>query len=358
MAEAQVVVGKKILKINQSYTEVERESKAIIYSSLSFIISFIVMYLILTYSSLKLKTVSEFGPVAALCVAIVAITIFLIGFRHSPLAKNEKIQQLSLLTRSITTFAFGCAYSGIAFLMTISTYVVSADYLHLSTIKPHLMALLLGLALALTTYIVFIHATRASINQLASILTIFTISGAFASMFTAQNSSWWQHHFSALGAGDSWSSYAFNITMVISGLIAASFAPYITREYIVLKYHYKSARFIQSLFIVIGICLIIVGLFPYDTYLVIHNIAANLMSITFGVLMISLPWTMPRLPKLFIVFSYSIIIVIVLAYFVAYNRAVNLLELELIACSAVFVWLVLFARFMNAVTHDNRKMVQ
>jgi hypothetical protein len=163
VAEAQVVVGKKILKINQSYTEVERESKAIIYSSLSFIISFIVMYLILTYSSLKLKTVSEFGPVAALCVAIVAITIFLIGFRHSPLAKNEKIQQLSLLTRSITTFAFGCAYSGIAFLMTISTYVVSADYLHLSTIKPHLMALLLGLALALTTYIVFIHATRASI---------------------------------------------------------------------------------------------------------------------------------------------------------------------------------------------------
>jgi hypothetical membrane protein len=262
---------------------------------------------------------------------------------------------LSKLRKVIATAALSFSYGSICFLSIIAfSYFIysSTPTLRLDSIAS---AATIALAVALVSYIVYLRSSNMSTLKLGSLLTIFIISGACASMITSENKYWWQNHFSALGAGGTLSSYAFNLTLIIGGLLVASLADYIVSDIFRAykdneDYIRNKVRIVRLLFIFLGITTVLIGVFPYDRFRLIHDISANLMSVTLVLLIIFVPILIRKFSISFSVFSYSLAAVAVGSYLVYSSKKITLLVWEIIAVMMFFVWMVVFIRQVSAIS--------
>ena len=62
-------------------------------------------------------------------------------------------------------------------------------------------------------------------RDLATLLFSYLTIGTVFAMITAADPRWWERHFSALGSG-----WAFNVTMIVAGLLVATIGSYIGRD--------------------------------------------------------------------------------------------------------------------------------
>jgi hypothetical membrane protein len=183
-----------------------------------------------------------------------------------------------------------------------------------------------------------------------------------ASMITAPNPYWWQIHFSSLGGGSSGSATAFNATLILGGIVIIGLADSIAADYSRWQERKGSPsnfRLIRLTIATIGVLLAGVGIFPYDTHLLAHNLAAGLMTLVFLGLVTALPHFSRELGRTFSVFSYALAVtILVCAWLYLGVGYLNLTSTELIVAGIIFVWIIVFVRHIAAGLTDTAPVPQ
>ena len=110
--------------------------------------------------------------------------------------------------------------------------------------------------------------------RLAALLAVFLVTGVLTSMLTAEDPQWWQENLSALGMSSDASGVAFNVTLIVAGVVVTTLAGYSTRTLDATAGTASARRRVRQLeggIILIGVLLACVGLFPVDEQFWLHT---------------------------------------------------------------------------------------
>lgn len=241
-------------------------------------------------------------------------------------------------------------------------------------------AALAGAAAAFLAYIATLVGASLTTASLAQLAVLVLFMGTMASMLTAPNERWWEYHFSALGNQEgSGSAAAFNGALVLTGLILIVFANYAGRDArrgMRLHGLQKNSRNMAERgqeaqtggatgsspfwtldrrtaavtwgFVVIGLCMMIVGLVHDAVNTPVHVAAASGMVVMFALIAV---FAMTQLPGFRAGFTtltlgvmagiaVSILLWVPLDYYA-------LTGVELISAGLLFSWLIVFARTIS-----------
>ncbi len=206
-------------------------------------------------------------------------------------------------------------------------------------------AVLVAVAFALTGYVSFLSAVALTPTVLSLVLAVFLVVGAFASMLASSDPHWWRDNLSALGMSTNSASLAFNVTLIIAGVMVTTISRYATAGLPASDPIDRRGRFIvRGGLILLGVFLACVGVFPVDEFFLVHNTVATGMTVVFAVVVVGLPWFLRSIPRVFVVFGWVyVLVILLLAVFFAIGYY-NLTAVELIAAVLIFSWIIVFLR--------------
>ena len=206
-------------------------------------------------------------------------------------------------------------------------------------------AVIAGVAIAVTAYAVFLSAVSLTPMLLSVILVVFLAAGTLTSMLSASDPLWWQQHLSTLGISDDVSALAFNLTLIIGGVIVTTVAHYATANLPTGNpQELRGRNFVRGGLVLIGVLLACVGLFPVDEFFAAHNVAASGMAVVFVTMVIGLRRFVPAMPRVFLLLGYVFLGVIALMAVFYLTGYYNLTAVELVVFLLVFSWLIVFIR--------------
>ncbi len=331
------------------------ETVALMLGALAFVVGFPVSLLLFWGHQLAITGPWSIGWYAAIGGAIVAGVAFILGRvavrprdaaegdpRDGFLASSERLRWYDLI-------AIALAYAAIALLGWLGI----AQLLELSFIDAPVFALpgaaLVGVAFALTGYVAFLGGASLTPMSLSLTLAIFLVMGAFTAMLNAGDPHWWRDNLSALGMSSNVSAPAFNITLLISGIMVTTIGRYATDGLPVDQPHLRrNRRLVRTALVLIGILLACVALFPVDRFFLVHNSVATGMAVVYAALIFALPKLLPTLPKTFYALGYIYVAVVALLAVFFVTGYYNLTAVELIAGILIFSWIIVFLRVASA----------
>jgi hypothetical membrane protein len=321
------------------------ETLALGVGALAFVLSAAVSLIVFRFGSAPIAGPGSIGQYAAIAGAVVAILAFVAG-RLLIRAPGSRTSALDIV--DIAALAF--AHAVIALLgWTLLARLLEQGFID-AVVFAIPVIVLAGATAAVTAYVVFYSATHMDLQTLAVVLAAFLVSGVLASTLTASDPHWWEENLSALGMTDDLSALAFNLTIIVAGIIVTTLARYATLG-IPTTHPHGVARVRLSL-ILVGIFLGFVGVFPVDDFFWIHTGFASGMVVVFAVLVIRLPQWIPGMPRAFVVLGWMfVVVIVVLAVFFAVGYY-TLTAVELVAGVLVFTWIILFIRNAAALQQD------
>lgn len=220
-----------------------------------------------------------------------------------------------------------------------------------------------AMASGLCGYWIFLSASRITTSKLSSLLVAFMATATIMSMATSQDPKWWEYHFSQLGTLGSFSSTLFNTSLIIAGLFVTTFSLYLHNDLsrLLAQGTLKRAwapKFVSTTFAAMGVMLAGVGVFPLTFSVTLHNLCAAGMALTFSLLLITSPFALSGMPRRLYIFCAGTLLVLIAAFLlfepVGYF---NLTAFELVAFVAIFGWIAVFIRFVNALVEDEAELV-
>lgn len=339
------------------------ESSALVVGAIAFVITTIVALLVFWGGDLPISGPGSVGQFAALGSALAAIVVFVsarvylgrhAGHRQS-LPQEVRVDGARLRWFDIAALAL--AHAVIALLGWLAIVDVVENSFSDATVYWFSAAVLSGVAVAVTAYLVLLSAVRLTPMLLSIILAVFLVAGVFTSMLSASDPHWWQKNLSTLGISDDVSSLAFNLTLIIAGVIVTTVAHYATAGIPVATAAEAGGRSsVRSGLVAIGVLLACVGLFPLDRSLTIHNVSASGMALIFVILVLGMHRFVPGTPRVFLLLGYVFVAVIVMLAVFFVTGYYNLTAVELVAFLLIFTWLILFIR--NTATMSGQPTVR
>ncbi|GAA1762234.1 DUF998 domain-containing protein [Agromyces humatus] len=215
-------------------------------------------------------------------------------------------------------------------------------------------AIAVAVSAGAAAYLIYQSVSEISTRKMSSMLVAFMAISVLTSIATAQDPAWWEYHFSQLGTAGDFSSSLFNLALIVAGFFVTTFALYLDRDLTALVErgvleHPTAPRTISVTFVVMGLMLAGVGVFPLHVSMPLHNLCASGMAIAFSVMVLGSPHILAGLPRRFFIFCIGTFAVLIGAFLlfepVGYY---NLTAFELIAFSIIFGWISVFIRFVNA----------
>jgi hypothetical membrane protein len=295
------------------------------------------------------------GLVAALVVLAVGIVVSYVGYwraRHRP----GQEWRLSLPSWKFILDATNVAavHALIAAITAIAVFVLLSLSFRGVTLDGWVSAVSIGASAGLSAYWIYLSVSTITTGKLSTLLVVFISITVLTSMATASDPQWWEYHFSELGTFGDRSANLFNVSLIIAGLLVTTFSLYLQRDMRalfdagVLRYRWSSAT-ISTLFIVMGLMLAGVGVFPLTVSVTLHNICAAGMSVAFGLLLLTSPIVLRGMPwsffaatgAYFLAMVGSVVLFAVTGYF-------NLTFFELVVFIIIFGWIATFIRFLSA----------
>lgn len=296
---------------------------------------------------------SSFGILAAIGAAVVAVAASTIGYwRARSLPGQEWRRELPSWKFIVNTVSVVIVHSALAFVMTYALYrVLALGFIGLPVIT-FWSVVLMTVTLGLTAWIVYLSVSRMTTQRMSTLLMAFVVVGTLTAMVTTPDPEWWMVHFSHLGSFDDLSSWVFNGTLIAGGLLVTTFAVYIANDMQVLTdagvlTSARGTRIVPALFVVMGIMLACVGIFPVDVNLLLHNLSASGMAVMFLVLLIGGPSFLRGMPRTYFVASWAFLaatVVSVILFIVGYF---SLTAFEIIVFALIFGWIAVFIRFLG-----------
>ncbi len=294
-----------------------------------------------------------FGLLAAIGATVVAAVASGVGFwlaRTMP--GQEWRQKLPSWKFTVNTISVVIVHAGLAFVVTYALYRVLALGFIGIPIVPFWSVVLMALTLGLTTWIVYLSVSRMTTQRMASLLMLFVVVGTLTAMVTTPDPEWWQVHFSQLGTFGDLSSWVFNGTLIAGGLLVTTFGVYIANDMEALAARGvltspSGPRIVPVLFVVMGIMLACVGIFPVDVNLLLHNLSASGMAVMFLALLIGGPKYFAGMPRSYFVASWAFLAALVLSVVLFVVQYFSLTAFEIIVFALIFGWITVFIRFLG-----------
>ena len=322
------------------------ESLSLGVGAVAFVLVALVALIAFQFEPAPISGPGSVGQYAAIASGVVAILAFLAG-RYITRTPGRRVGVLDVIDIAALSFAHG-----VIALLTWTLLAVILEQSFLGATVFALPALIIsGAAAAVTAYATFYSATHLDLQLLAVLLAVFLAEGVIASMLTASDPDWWKNNLSALGMTDDISALAFNLTIIIAGVLVTTLARYATKG-IPTPNPRGIARATATL-VVVGVFLTCVGLFPVDQFFALHTGVASGMVVAYGVLAIRLPHWIPGMPRAFVLLGWlflAVTLVLAILFFVGYY---TLTAVELVAGILVFAWIILFIRNADALQHDS-----
>jgi hypothetical protein len=332
-----------------------RESSALIVGAGAFLLGAVVGLFVFWGRDVPISGRGSVGDFVAVGGGLIAIAAFLFGYalrraqaRDVPTGGMARphlhwfdIAAVSLAHAVITMLG----WAGLA--SVLSKSLIGASVYSLSA------GILAGVALAVTAYMVFLSAVNLSPMMLSLVLALFLVVGALASMLSATDPLWWQKNLSTLGISDDISALAFNLTLIIAGIMVTTIARYATA----FLPHATSAErrgrnLVRLALVLIGVFLACVGILPVNEFFAAHTAAASGMAIVYVATVVCLRWLLPSMPSVFIVLGYVYVGVIVTLAIFFVTGYYNLTAVELVAAVLIFSWVIVFLRNTGASALD------
>lgn len=242
----------------------------------------------------------------------------------------------------------------IAAILTMAIFVLLQRSFEGLVLDVYSGAIAVAVCAGCGAYLIYQSVSEITTRKMSSMLVAFMAISVLTSIATAQDPAWWEYHFSQLGTAGDFSSSLFNLTLIVAGFFVTTFALYLDRDLTTLVergvlVHPKAPRTIAVTFVVMGIMLAGVGVFPLHVSMPLHNLCASGMAVAFSVMVLGAPRILAGLPRRFFVFCIGTFAVLIGSFLlfepVAYY---NLTAFELIAFSIIFGWISVFIRFVNA----------
>ncbi|WP_438853288.1 DUF998 domain-containing protein [Agromyces sp. M3QZ16-3] len=301
------------------------------------------------------------GAIAAIGVLASGILLGAIGYwRSRGLPGQEWRHGLRPWKFSVDVATVSTVHGIIGAILTVVTYTMLQRSFEGLVVDALTGTGAVAASAGLAGYWIYLSVSSITTNRLASLLVFFMASATLASMATAQDPQWWEYHFSKLGTANDFSSGLFNIALIVAGAFVTTFALYVDRDLGTLVRqgvlrHEWAPRFISVAFVIMGVLLAGVGVFPFDVNLALHNTCAIGMSLSFLTLLLTAPLTLAGMPGRFFWFCGGGAVLLlggaILFEPVGYY---NLTAFELLAFATIFGWISVFIRFVNALArHDN-----
>lgn len=329
-----------------------RESTALLIGGGAFVVGAITGIIFFWGREVPISGRGSIGDFVAIVGAIITIAAFLFGcaLRRARRRDDPGVAERRTRLHWFDVAALTLAHAIIALLGWAGLASLLSESFIGATVYATSAALLAGVTMALSAYMSYLSAVNLTPMLLSLVLALFLAVGALASMLSATDPLWWQKNLSTLGISDDISALAFNLTLIIAGVMVTTIAHYATAF---LPHSSRSeARgraVVRIALVLIGVLLACVGIFPVDEFLEAHNTAATGMAIVYVAMVLSLRWLLPSMPRIFILLGYVYVGVIVVLAIFFITGYYNLTAVELVAAVLIFSWVILFLRNTGAV---------
>lgn len=332
-------------------SEESRESSALLIGAAAFIAGVLVGLLVFWGREVPIAGRGSLGDVVAVGGALVAIAAFLFGcaLRRARIRRAAPGDGTRPRLHWFDIAALTLAHAIIALLGWAGLASLLSQSFIGASVYSFSAAVLTGVALAVTAYMAFLSAVNLTPMLLSLVLALFLVVGALTSMLSATDPLWWQKNLSTLGISDDVSALAFNLTLIIAGVMVTTIAHYATAFLPTsTRSESRGRNLVRFALVLIGVLLACVGIFPVDEFLEAHNLAATGMAIVYVAMVVSLRWLVPSMPRVFILLGYVYVgVIVVLAVFFV-TGYYNLTAVELVAAVLIFSWVIVFLRNTGA----------
>jgi hypothetical membrane protein len=295
------------------------------------------------------------GAVAAISAVVAGVVVAYVGYwrsRHRPGQEwRLRIRPWKFVLDATTVALVHAALAGI---FTASVFVVlqrSFDGLEVDVIIGTICVIA---AAGASGYLIYLSVSDITTRKMATLLVAFMALSTLASIAAVEDEYWWEYHFSQLGTAGDFSAWMFNTTLIVAGFFVTTFTLYLHRDLTTLVdrgilVHRWAPRIMSVTFVILGVMLAGVGLFPVDVNMAVHNGCASGMAAAFAVMVLGSPWILKGLPRRFFVICYVTFGVLIVSFLlftpIAYY---NLTAFELVAFTVIFSWITVFIRFIDA----------
>lgn len=333
------------------------EGAGIVVGATVFVVAGVVALVLFWGRTLPIDGPGSLGQFAAIAGGVIAFLAYLAGrlWRREGLTPFQATRTAEAAPARASgadifdTFAIALAHGILALLGWLVLGAVLADGFQDATVY-HLSATALAAAAGgVTAYAVFLSAAQMDLMRLSTVLAAFAVVGILTSMLSAPDPHWWQQHLSALGMTQSVSSLAFNITLIVAGVIVTAIARYATDARGIDDPRRRSAVLrVRVGLILIGVLLACVGIFTLNISVTLHNVSAVGMVLVFALVVFWVRGALPAAPRSFFVLGYVFFgtIVLMLVFFAVGYYVLT--AAELVAGVLVFSWLIVYLRVSGA----------
>jgi hypothetical protein len=292
------------------------------------------------------------GVTAAVAAGVCGAVAFSTGYLRSP-----STPPAGRWRRAFDAVVLTVSAAGIVVLLTGSVFAVFDLAFRELRLDALMAAVLVGLAAGVSAYVLTLVSLEVTSVAIANLLALLLVSGALASMLSANDPYWWHLNFSALGVGGGFSAYAFNITLVFSGLVMTTLTHYVIsdlRAWAMPREH-RRLEVLRAWLVLLGVLLVALGVVTVGYAEAVHTAIASTMTVLFAGLIVATPYLVPRLPRSFVVtctvFVGTFAVVVLLMWPVGYF---NVTAVEFLGFSLLLAWLFMFVRTVAASLRDER----
>ncbi|HKP07782.1 MAG TPA: DUF998 domain-containing protein [Microbacterium sp.] len=306
---------------------------------------------------LQLAGVADSFSVWAACGAAVvaAVASTLEYWRSRGRHGQEWRQSLPSWKYIVNTISVVIVHTALAFVAVYALYRVLAMGFIGLPIVTFWSVVLMSVTLGLTAWFVYLSVSAMTTQRMSSLLLTFIAIGTLTAMVTTPDPRWWTIHFSHLGTfEDDLSSWVFNGTLIAAGLLVTTFAVYVANDMRELTeagvlQNPRGMRTVPVLFVVMGIMLACVGIFPVDVNLWAHNLSASGMAVMYLALLIGGPRFFRGMPRAYFAASWGFLaaMIVSIVLFIPAVGYFSLTAFEIIVFALIFGWIAVFIRFLG-----------
>ena len=340
----------------KKHAAVTSESRALVLGGAGFLVLGVIAFLLVGREPVALSGRGSVGDIAALGTAVLGAAAVVIGFLQGRGIAARRASGSGRARGIIDIAALALAHASVFLLGWLALFSIFQRAFVGAVLYPLAAAILVGTTGAVSAYAAYLSAVTMNAYRLAALLAVFLVTGVLTSMLTAEDPQWWQENLSALGMSSDVSGAAFNVTLIVAGIVVTTLAGYSTTTLESTAGTVSSRRRVRRLeggIILIGVLLACVGLFPGDEQFGLHTAAASGMVVVFGSLIVRMRSLVPSIPATFNVLGAVFLCVIAFAVVMYFPFGYyNLTAVELIAATLVFAWLIVLIRNLAAVDAD------
>lgn len=299
------------------------------------------------------------GVASAGSILIAGVIVAYVGYWRSRSIDGQQWRlELASWKFIVDATSVALVHAVLAVLAAIATFLLLQRSFQGLVLDAPFTTIAMALVTALAGYWIYLSVSSITTPKLSSLLVLFMTFGTITAMATSSDPAWWEYHFSQLGTFGDRSSSLFNLTLIIAGVLVTTFALYLQRDLQVLVdrgvlVKPTAPRTVSIVFVIMGVMLACVGIFPLTVSVLLHNLSAMGMAVAFLVLLFASPWILTGLPRRFFVvcagFAFALIGGALLFEPVQYY---NLTAFELVAFAIIFAWIAIFIRFISALADE------